>query len=49
MASLVKREHMFNELFDFRRSFDHLFNRFLSNSASMEEPSAKLIFAVPPI
>jgi len=49
MASLVKREHMFNELFDFRRSFDHLFNRFLSNSASMEEPPTRLIFAVPPI
>jgi HSP20 family protein len=49
MANLVKREHVFNELFDFRRSFDHLFNRFLSNSAPAEESTAKLIFAVPPI
>lgn len=48
MANLVKREHLFNELSDLRHSFDRLFNRFLNHSASSEEPSARLIFAVPP-
>ena len=49
MANLVKRQHMFNELFDLRSSFDHLINRFLNKSTSTEEPTAHLIFAVPPI
>lgn len=49
MANLVKRQHMFNELFDLRNSFDHLINRFLNKSTSTEEPTAHLIFAVPPI
>ena len=49
MANLVKRQHMFNELFDLRSSFDHLINRFLNKSTSTEEPTADLIFAVPPI
>lgn len=49
MVNLVKREHLFNELSDLRHSFDRLFNRFLNHSASSEEPSARLIFAVPPI
>lgn len=49
MANLVKREHLFNELSDLRHCFDRLFNRFLNHSASSEEPSARLIFAVPPI
>ena len=49
MANLVKRQHMFNELFDLRSSFDHLMNRFLNHSTSTEDRSAKLIFAVPPI
>ena len=49
MANLVKRQHMFNELFDLRSSFDHLVNRFLNHSTSTEDRSAKLIFAVPPI
>jgi HSP20 family protein len=40
---------MFNELFDLRSSFDHLINRFLNKSTSTEEPTAPLIFAVPPI
>src|ERR1700681_5042658 len=49
MANLAKRQHMFNELFDLRSSFDHLINRFLNKSTSTEEPAAQLIFAVPPI
>jgi len=49
MANLAKRQHMFNELFDLRSSFDHLINRFLNKSTSTEEPTAHLIFSVPPI
>src|SRR5467141_1929151 len=49
MANLAKRQHMFNELFDLKGSFDHLINRFLNKSTSAEEPTAHLIFAVPPI
>ena len=49
MANLAKRQHMFNELFDLRSSFDHLMNRFLNHSTSTEDRSSKLIFAVPPI
>jgi HSP20 family protein len=30
MTSLANREHLFRDLFDFRRDFDHIFNRFLS-------------------
>lgn len=48
MANLARRENNFNELFDLRSSFDHLFNRVANNSAGMEN-RAKLIFAVPPI
>ena len=49
MANLAKRQHMFNELFDLKSSFDYLINRFLNKSTSTEEPTAHLIFAVPPI
>jgi HSP20 family protein len=49
MANLARREHLFNELFDLRHSFDRLFNRVLNHSTSTEEPPARLIFAVPPI
>ena len=49
MANLVRRQHVFDELFDLRNSFDHLFNRFLRKSSSTEEPSGLVIFAVPPI
>lgn len=30
MTNLAKREVLYSDLFDFRRDFDHLFNRFLS-------------------
>ena len=49
MANLAKREHVFNELFDLRHSFDHLFNRVLNSSESNEEGPTRLILAVPPI
>lgn len=32
MANLSRRENLFQDLFDFRRDFDQMFNRFLSGS-----------------
>jgi HSP20 family protein len=32
MANLSRQENFFQDLFDFRRDFDHMFNRFLSGS-----------------
>jgi HSP20 family molecular chaperone IbpA len=49
MANLVRRQNTFNELFDLRSSFDHLFNKVANQSAGTEDQGAKLIFAVPPI
>jgi len=44
MANLAKRQHMFNELFDLRSSFDQL-TIDSEQSTSTEEPTAHLIFA----
>ena len=30
MTNLANREHLYRDLFDFRRDFDHIFNRFLN-------------------
>ena len=30
MMNLANREHLYRDLFDFRRDFDHIFNRFLN-------------------
>src|SRR3984885_9017707 len=49
MANLARRQNTFNELFDLRSSFDHLFNRVANNSTGADDQSARLIFAVPPI
>jgi len=49
MANLVRRGSTFNELFDFRNSFDQLFNRVLANSGAGNQTSDRLLFAVPPI
>jgi HSP20 family protein len=49
MANLVRRGHTFNELFDFRNSFDQLFNRFLANSGGGNQNANALLLAVPPI
>src|SRR3984893_9385754 len=49
MANLARRQNTFNELFDLRSSFDHLFNRVANNSTGGDDQSARLIFAVPPI
>jgi HSP20 family protein len=49
MANLVRREHMFDKLFDVRRNFDDIFDRFLKGSELTAESSARVIVAVPPI
>lgn len=37
MTSLIPRDHFFQDLFDFRRDFDQIFNRFLSRPSAQEE------------
>jgi HSP20 family protein len=49
MANLARRESIFDELFDFRRDFDGLFNRLLTGSASTGEHPMMLVASVPPI
>ncbi|HEY1469551.1 MAG TPA: Hsp20/alpha crystallin family protein [Candidatus Acidoferrum sp.] len=52
MANLVRKDRDFNELFDFRHTFDRLFNRLASRSAQgMEQQQREpaMLFAVPPI
>jgi HSP20 family molecular chaperone IbpA len=49
MANVARRQNTFNELFDLRSSFDHLFNRIANNSTGADDQSARLIFVVPPI
>lgn len=45
----IKRESNLEDLFDFRRNFDHIFNRFLAGSTSPSERSRSVLAAVPPI
>lgn len=49
MANLARRQNTFNELFDLRSSFDHLFNRVANNSTEADDQFGRVIFAVPPI
>lgn len=51
MANLARKDHAFNELFDFRHTFDRLFNRLVSRSSQATEQrrEPELLFAVPPI
>ena len=37
MANLIPRDNFFQDLFDFRRDFDQIFNRFLSWPSAQEE------------
>src|SRR5881397_2283828 len=39
MTNLVPRDSLFQDLFDFRRDFDQIFNRFLSWPSAQEEPT----------
>lgn len=47
MSNLVPREHLMHNLFDFRRDFDQMFNRFLSWPSTQEEQSLNYGFAPP--
>ena len=51
MANLARKDHAFNELFDFRHTFDRLFNRLVphSSQATEQRREPELLFAVPPI
>jgi HSP20 family protein len=49
MANLTRRENVFDGLFDFRRDFDGIFNRLLTNTAPTAQNPATLFATVPPI
>ena len=49
MANLVRTEPGVNDLFDFRRGFDDIFNRFLTGAAPISERGNRVLVAVPPI
>ena len=42
MTNLANREHLYRDLFDFRRDFDHIFNRFLNAWPSRSGSSSEL-------
>ncbi len=48
MPNLVKGD-FFDELFDFRRNFDHIFHRFLTTSGPGGGREANMLVGVPPI
>lgn len=48
MADLARRGIQFDDLFDFRHSFDNIFNRMLRTSGT-GEPSTMEVVAIPPI
>lgn len=48
MANLARRENLFDELFDFRRNFDGMFNRLLRGSRPSERSTMEII-SVPPV
>lgn len=50
MANLATRsESTLDDMFDFRRNFDHIFNRFLGGSSPSREGGSTMLVAVPPI
>jgi HSP20 family protein len=49
MANLARRESIFDELFEFRRDFDGIFNRLLTGSAPTGERLTTVFASVPPI
>ena len=49
MANLVRTEPGVNDLFDFRRGFDDIFNRFLTGAAPISERGNRVLVVVPPI
>src|SRR5260221_14092421 len=49
MANLAARDTIFNDLFDFRRDLNGIFNRLVTGSQSGSERPARILDAVPPI
>ena len=49
MANLARRESSLDDVFDLRRNFDHIFNRFLGGLGSTDERGGRMLVAVPPI
>lgn len=49
MSNLVRRDHVFDDLFDLRRNFDHMISRFFGGAAAMPERQPRMLVAVPPI
>jgi HSP20 family protein len=47
MTNLVRDDNFAHDLFDFRRDFDQIFNRFLSSPAAHQENSFAAGFAAP--
>jgi HSP20 family protein len=47
MTNLIPRDNFFQDLFDFRRDFDQIFNRFLSWPSAQEEPTMAAGFTPP--
>jgi HSP20 family protein len=45
MTSLISRDNFFQDLFDFRRDFDQIFNRFLSWPSAQEESTVTAGFS----
>lgn len=45
MGNLARRESIFNDLFDFRRDFDQMFNRLLRTSSERNDQSAQIAHA----
>lgn len=44
MTNLIPRDSFFQDLFDFRRDFDQIFNRILFNKSPMAEQSVPMVF-----
>jgi HSP20 family protein len=49
MTFLARRENLFDDLFDFRRDFDGMFNRILKNGTRTEGGSTAMVILAPPI
>jgi len=47
MRSLIPRDTFFQDLFDFRKDFDQIFNRFLNWPSAQEEPATMADFSPP--
>lgn len=49
MTFLARRQNLFDDLFDFRRDFDGMFNRILKNGTRSEDGSTAMVVLAPPI